>query len=59
MSETWLQLLQTLANLLEKADNKLDEYGEPDRSPIRTEMRAIIQVARKTVKDKTNVFNDI
>lgn len=54
MSETWLQLLQTLANLLEKADNKLDEYGEPDRSPIRTEMRTIIQVARKTVKEKTN-----
>jgi hypothetical protein len=47
----WHKLLGELAALLQEADDKLDEYGEPEKSALRGKIREIVRYARDTRRE--------
>lgn len=51
--ETWFQFTDSLCELLQKCDDKLDEYGEPDKSPLRRQIKQFITHAKKQKKEST------
>lgn len=43
----WKAFMNELNDIIRKVDDKLDEYGEPNRSPVRKELREIIDYTAK------------
>lgn len=46
----WLEILSELSEILQEADDKLDEYGEPENNPLRQRIRKIIRYAKEHKK---------
>lgn len=43
MLESWFSFLDEVCKLILSLDDKLDEYGEPEKSPLRIQVRAFKQ----------------
>lgn len=41
-----------LGSLIYRVDNRLDEYGEPNKSPLRAELREIIDFVEKQKRNQ-------